>query len=507
MSPQFGRLANETGNYAGAQLTTITNVVNGGVALSQSFIAGIATNNQGIILVEAAAPTTKPLVLTIYHGTNQIAQTSLYLSISGVEQMFRHKNLLLNASLAAVPSRLTDASVPNEPDTLDKNFVFVHGYGVNPRQARGRFAAMFKRMYWSGSHAKFYGVTWQGSQSQGRVIPGVTCDYHTNAANAMLTAPKLADFLATLTNGPVVTVAHSLGNMVMLSALSDWNAHVDKHFMMDAAVAIEAIQGEVGVEPHMVYSDWVPYTNRLYTSKWFTLFPANDGRSQLTWSNRFSNLPIMNLYNFYSSGEEVLREYDNDPPSDVVNAAATELVQHYWSQIPYGSYVWVWQEKGKGRTLSDTFIGSTHGGWKFNTYYDLDLSGTHMWPSNAALLADSQLQTNAFFAVSSATFNADAALYGSSGSAYAQTNRNRILSDAIPALSLPAGANQVPKLSPVNGDTRNFDMNASYENGWPQIRLLSGEKNNNWYHGDYVAVAYTFTYGLFDQYVKLGNLK
>ena len=47
------------------------------------------------------------------------------------------------------------ADVPNEPDTTDKNFMFVHGYNVNPQQARGGFADMYKRMYWSGSHAKF----------------------------------------------------------------------------------------------------------------------------------------------------------------------------------------------------------------------------------------------------------------------------------------------------------------------------------------------------------------
>ena len=105
-----GNLAYGSGGPAGvyAQLTTISNIANGGAPLSPSFLAGIATNNEGIILVEAATNTTQPLVLTIYHGTNQIAQTSLYLSISGVEQMFRHKNLLLNASEAVTPSRLTD---------------------------------------------------------------------------------------------------------------------------------------------------------------------------------------------------------------------------------------------------------------------------------------------------------------------------------------------------------------------------------------------------------------
>ena len=79
-----------------------------GYVLDNGFIQGIATNNQGIILVEGRAATTQPLVLEVWQGsslgsdpffwhpTNMLAQTKLYLSLSGVEQMFRHKNLMLN---------------------------------------------------------------------------------------------------------------------------------------------------------------------------------------------------------------------------------------------------------------------------------------------------------------------------------------------------------------------------------------------------------------------------
>ena len=108
-------------------------------------------------------------MLTIYHGTNQIAQTSLYLSISGVEQMFRHKNLMLNPNIRQhMPDRLTDASVPNEPDTIDKNFVFLHGYNVIPTKRAAWRPICYKRMYWSGSHAKFWAVTWEGADYQGK---------------------------------------------------------------------------------------------------------------------------------------------------------------------------------------------------------------------------------------------------------------------------------------------------------------------------------------------------
>jgi len=331
----FLRDMNESSNLANALLTTVSN---SGVALSPSFVADIAENNQGIILVEAWESTTQPLVLSIYHGTNLIGQTSLYLSISGVEQMFRHKNLMLNQTatdLHGPPDRLTDASVPNEPDTNDKNFVFLHGYNVNPNQARGWFADFYKRMYWSGSHAKFYGVTWKASDSQGLIpgLPDVTINLQTNIVNAFLTAPNLAAFLVTLTNETVVA-AHSLGNMTVLSALNDCtnvNFNISKYFMIDAAVPMEAIEGYQGqtapMLAGMIHSEWMPYANRLYASEWFGLFPAGDGRNALTWSNRLSNFQNADVYNFYSSGEEVLRATTSDPPTDLLSSFTNDSRQ------------------------------------------------------------------------------------------------------------------------------------------------------------------------------------
>jgi len=77
------------------------------------------------------------------------------------------------------------------------------------------------------------------------------------------------------------------------------------------------------------------------------------------------------------------------------------------------------------------------------------------------------------------------------------------LSDTIPAVSLPAGANPVPKFNPTG---HNSDM-MTFENGWAQGRLNSGEYNDNWYHSDFHQMAYTFTYLLFNQFVTTGNLK
>ncbi|HTV41408.1 MAG TPA: LamG-like jellyroll fold domain-containing protein [Candidatus Sulfotelmatobacter sp.] len=503
---ESGKLAYTPGYLTYAPLTTITNLASGGTPLSRSFIAGIAASNQNIILVEAAAPTTQPIVLTVYHGTNQIAQTSLYLSISEVEQMFRHKNCLLTPQPNEIPDRLTAASVTNEPPTNDKNFIFVHGYNVNTTQARGWDSDIFKRLYWSGSHAKFYGVTWEAADSQ--VADAVTINLQTNIVNAFNTAPLLNSFLNSL-SGTNVVAAHSLGNMLVLSTLNDCtNQSINTYFMIDAAVAIEAIDTTAASNPDMYSSAWTNYNSNLWASKWFNLWPANDARSTLTWSGRLTNFQNTAVYNFYSSGEEVLRDYPSDPPVVLSSIAALEGV--YAAEGETGEYAWAWQEKNKGLMAANDILSSNHGGWLFNHDY------TSLTVAEANALPNSELQTNAFFYFSAipgstAPFNSDLALETSSGSSYAQANRNRILSDAIPCLTLPVGANPVPRLAPQNANDENYDEQADFENGWPADRhtatLYGATAAGEWHHSDIRAVAYTFTYPLFNQIVTLGNLQ
>jgi predicted alpha/beta hydrolase family esterase len=503
----FLRDTNVSGSLAYAPLTTITAT---GTALTNAFLNGIATNNQGIILVEGVTATTQPLVLTIYHGTNQIAQTQLYLSISGVEQMFRSKTMVLTPQPGTVPDRLTDASVTNEPDTTEVNFIFVHGYNVNSDQARGWNADMYKRLYWSGSHAKYYGVTWEAADSQ---VAGVSIDLQTNIVNAFNTAPLLNTFLNSLP-GPNVVVAHSLGNMLVLSTLNDYgNQNINTFFMIDAAVAIEAIDTSAPLNPDMYPSAWTNYESRLWASEWHNLWPATDARSTLTWSGRLAGLQNASIYNFFSSGEEVLRDYPYDPPTSYAGIVADQAV--YAAQGETGDYTWAFQEKLKGLLVENFLLSSDHGGWQFNHSYGATVD--NIWfppsPSEAAALTSINLQTNAFFNLSSvagspAPFTSDLALESSSGSSYAQINRNRILSDAISCLTLPVGANPVPSFD----DDHDFDMQTLYENGWPLVRgapQFPAETTafGEWHHSDVRAVAYTFTYKLFNQMVTVGNLK
>lgn len=464
-----------------------------------------------MILVEGCVATTKPLWLEIWRNGKLLTGIPLYLSISGVEQMFRHVNFCYVNGTVTVPAR---PDAPNEPPTVAKNFVFLHGYNVNQQEARGVLSEVFKRMYWSGSKAKFYGVTWNGAVSQGDmslggVIPqliDVTCNYQTNVVNALQTALHLADFLFNGLSGETTVVAHSLGNMVVLSAISDYNAVPSHYFMIDAAVPIEAVQGNATNEPDMVYSTWQDYSNRLFASDWWQLF-TNDYRSTLTWSNRLGNLGSVDIYNFYSSGEEVLRWDPADPPAGILSGVTSELLNYWIEEVPFGTYAWVWQEKGKGTAVHDWFIGSTHGGWKFS-YYWVDSFGNPLSPDIMNDTLNSTLQYQPMFSfASSPNGPPDEDLLGEDASTYAQANRDRILSDAIPALTLPVGANSITILDQPN-IPHNFNMTSSaFQSGWPAARFTSGEHNNNWHHSDFDYVAYPFTYQLFNKIVTLGKLK
>jgi hypothetical protein len=331
-----------------------------------------------------------------------------------------------------------------------------------------------------------------------------------NIVHAFQTAPYLSAFLNGL-SGTNILAAYSLGNMVVLGAMNYTNTSIDTFFVIDAAVAIEALDGSATQSANMIHPDWNSYTNRLWASEWFKLFPTNDYRSTLTWRDRLANFGNAQVYNFYSSGEEVLREHVGPPPTITGAIFDQALVYTLFGTEPQGAFTWAWQEKLKGRCAGNWIIGSNHGGWAFNSIYN-DAFGNHMSNSIASLLPGSELQTNSFFNFNNNnyTIHPDSALLDVNGSSYAQANRNRILSDAIPALTLPVGANPVARLAPQFGPNRNFDMQSRFENGWPTgrpQRNFGAVAPGEWHHSDVRQVAYTFTYKLFDEIVNDGNLR
>ena len=137
-------------------------------------------------------------------------------------------------------------------------------------------------------------------------VSGITANYQTNVVNAFLRTPALAAFINGL-SGSTVVAALSLGNMVTLSAVSDYGATPKQYFVIDAAAPMEAIDSNAPVNINMICPIWTNYVSQFYASEWYNLWPSSDARNTFTWNNRLADFSSTAVYDFYSSGEAVLR--------------------------------------------------------------------------------------------------------------------------------------------------------------------------------------------------------
>jgi hypothetical protein len=392
--------------------------------------------------------------------------------------------------------------------------VFVHGFNVSPNAARGWNAEIFKRLHQTGSKAKFYGVTWDGAESNGTVVP----DYHKNVDNAFAAAQSFAKFVNGLA-GNVTVSAHSLGNMLVGSAIHDWDANVSNYLLIDAAVALESYDSSAHKEPDMVQSAWRDYPTQTWSSEWYNnpALPPGDDRRTLTWRNRLSSVES-NSYNFYSASEDVLRRQEGDPSTwdDLILAQISD----------HGIYGWAFQEKLKGleRIVGlgpiSVRVGSTYGGWQFthNYFFDAVHVGTPS-PALSQTFSDQSLATEPVFdpgfslggappikearVLHSAAPSWIADLTDESkGSATARLHRNQLLAEMFPARTLPAGANPITKLESANVNMP--ELFITDPSLWPNKRTFAGFPE--WRHSDIKQIAYSHLYQLFVKWKTIGGL-
>ena len=529
-----------------------------GHTLAVPFLEHLRKTGEGTLLLEGRCATSAPLVFSVEQDGKEITRLSLPLSICPVEDYFRHINLTdVAGGETEVPSRDTAPALPDEV-TNGKNFVFLHGYNVGQNKARGWSAQMFKKMWWAGSRAKFFAVSWYGNQTQS--FDKLTWNYHINVEHAFQTAPALAVELNKLSAlGETSVAAHSLGNMVVLAALNPPKdvsgtpmfapASIKQYFAFDAAVAAEAVDGTVGFRDEMSHSDWdssigvnsdgssIP--EGLWASEWHLQgFPVSDGRSALTWRDRLSETNGAELYNFYSAGtgpntgEEVLNYMTTKPTPSLLD------LQMIWDLVtPIGEYTWYYQELLKGKCASDLLVGSDYGGWGiargYQVWYDeekVDPVSREKFTVKSLRLptreeianypwTDEQIRTQPLFLYGTTKrirsdpdqpLESVAELYGPQGSDFAFRHQVKLLADMIPARSVAMGREAIDSLNRVVGNNieyHNFDLSSpGFQDGWPQERLDSSFKSQRWLHGDAKDVAYRFNHGLFQKWVELGKL-
>lgn len=476
----------------------------------------LISKGRTVFLFEGRQASNEPveLILEITMPGGGTAEVPLRVQLSSVEDMYRRVNIanVIPGTSANTPTATGDPHGWPDAYTKDRYFVFLHGYRVSQQEARGWHSQMFKRLFWSGSRARFVGVTWHGDTG---------LNYYRAVKNAFLTSENLGGSLSFIDPNQTVIAAHSLGNMVVSNALTRGNPpsfSVDQYFMLNAAVPVEAYDPSQAVGTgssgsmwsNIRYPQWSDYADRVTASFWHELFAdgkpdANgnpvygDYRQQITWKGRFSQ--IDNAWNFFSTGEEVLRNASGTVPT---------LASQFYHKGPDS---WTFQEMNKGRSgLHVLGLSPTHGGWGFSEEPTYWAGSTYYPPSVINALDDAQLRSEPFFlrfrnsSPNNSFYNGTTlrnALGDSSASTMASLpfTQYKLLAEAIPATSFAAGANA---MADAFGELNNIDMNTQLRvpGEWPPAR-----PNSNWEHSDLKDVAYPYVYRFFDRIIELGDLK
>ncbi len=478
---------------AGSFLTTDLSLEQSAVRRVTSQGVNLQLGTQVVLIEGIQESSSNPLVFSIYKDSKKIISFNLPLRIGSVEAMYRAFNLRGIITGDTDWWDIQDWEPWNMPDTETKavNLFFLHGFNVNEEGARAWHAEMFKRLWQSGFNARFWGVTWCGDDG---TVPGL--NYHKNVTNAFATASALANNINAFGVGEKIVMAHSLGNMVVSSAIQDHGLNVSKYFMLNAAIPSEAFNPslfEDNANNVLVHNEWIDYANRTWSAKWHELFPTNDARSKLTWQGRFADVASV-AYNFYSSGDEVFELYSQTPNADD------------GIDDSFGRYSWHKQESYKGRAVNidQPLLGlstTDWTGWGFSV--DLYYAGDGTLKPYKRYTADEAnaipldaLKTNTVFNLHPLSINTNI---------ISRYHLDQNLAMGIPSLSPAAGSIAVF----LDDNSRDFNLNIrtddTYPNGW--WRRGDGDLDKRWLHSDIKDAAFYFNYKVFETIITTGGLK
>ena len=347
-----------------------------------------------------------------------------------------------------------------------------------------------QRLWWAGSRSKFTAVDWRGDDSQ---IPvptqgDISPNYYVNVKNAFMTAPALASLCGQL-SGDKVMLGHSLGNMLVSSAAVDHDLAYLKYYMLNAAVPMETYD-ENESDELMVDGAWRDVSPTFRASRFTQLFAQSpqDFRASLSWRGRFAG--IADAVNCYSPTEDVL----TNPTTNKIFGMESSNFGGAWSK----------QELFKGCSLwygvnAVTFSGTEiEGGWGINAAYTAN---------PLAYVPFVGLRASYFEDWTREDMITDPLFTSFDDERMASTNlleivdaelRAKMLSDAIPAESFAAGANETKGLS------ENYNLQTGTSERWPEDRCkrVNGNSYPLWRHSDVKDVSFYYVHALFKKITK-----
>lgn len=475
-----------------------------GKKLPDRFAQGMKNaDGKGVVMIEGrTSGSSLRLQGYIDESTTPDIEGTLDIEISSVEDMYRfvtlrgaHNNSNFTVHIPGRPRNIMD-------NCKDLDVFFTHGFNVSESDAHAWGSEVFKRLWQSGSNARFWMFTWSGDYNWlGNAFNGL--HYQQDVYQALKTGAALKAFMesAQPASAKRILMSQSLGNMVACEAMRQ-GLSVGKYFMFNAAVASEAVDGTLqnanaAVKSKYVPSDWSDYDPQSWAANWHKWFSndATDSRGKMGWPDYFS-AALSNagtVYNYYSTGDPIFLESDTVP-------GVTTGVFHWptlswsWPFIDFNITAeegsWQKQETHKG---VEPIAGTLLGGWGFDCWYET-VGGEPVQMYYTAT------QANAMVANGSIT-NSPVFSYGGTPLNNRNASQDDIwlsLTKYVPAISSPIGG-----MAALGLEDHNLN-GTSYRDGWGR---QDNVYNQNWLHSDMKDMAFFYVYPLYNELVQKGTMK
>ena len=228
------------------------------------------------------------------------------------------------------------------------------------------------------------------------------------------------------------------------------------------------------------------------------------------WAGRYEpllNRQGLNVYNFYSSGDEVFDESPEAPGvlTGVFHWPTTDFDWPYFHlNLKLDAFAWQKREVLKGVNA----VGSLSAGWGFYCG-DIDTHNESRWGKYTAAEANEMVNNGSI--VTNTVF--DRSVPAMFQPIISDFDKADILASYIPAVSSPAG--KIVTIGEKLQDELDFDLNENEyrSNGWGRKGKIVVDSNGlqstetPWLHSDIKNMAYYYVYPAFTNIVEKGEMK
>jgi hypothetical protein len=132
-----------------------------------------------------------------------------------------------------------------DPDETNEAIIMVHGWNMTDPDRRTFSESFFKRLWWKGYKGRFATFAWPTYNVDDDTLGFIPAHYNKSEYVAWKYGPALKAYVNSISKGSKNVCAHSMGNVVMASALKS-GLSVNSYVAMEAAIPSGCYDGSAG---------------------------------------------------------------------------------------------------------------------------------------------------------------------------------------------------------------------------------------------------------------------